>query len=99
MIYEWKCEHCGEHAEVERKMSDHALPPEMVDCEAKSECKWKRVYSAPMQMKASYLDGQRKFTDAKEAANLKKEARQSKDPGKRAEIRKEVHRMGQKQYD
>lgn len=100
--YLWKCTECEVLVEVQHKMAESNVPPKPEDevhcfCD---EPKWKKLITMPAVVgKASYLDGQRKFVDAREAAKLKKEARHSKDPKKKSEIRKEVNKMGIKQYD
>lgn len=56
--------------------------------------RWKRVYQMPGLTKASYLDGQRKFTDFREANKLQREAIKGASQEKKDEIAAEIRRMG-----
>lgn len=101
-VYDWKCETCEIAVEVQHKMADSNVPPttdDAVQCMCESP-RWKRVMTAPHVVgKAAYLDGQRKFHGAREAAKLKRESRMSKDATKKTEISKEIRKLGIKQYD
>lgn len=98
--YQWECTKCEVEVDVHHKIADRDVPPQLADevaclCEAPE---WKRVMHAPgLVGKASYLDGQRKFHNFREAAQLKKEARSSKSDQKKSEIRSEIHKLGVKQ--
>lgn len=102
MIYLWQCTDCNILVEIHRSIADRDVAPREDDqtpCLC-SEPKWKRVLTAPTIVgKASYLDGQRKLHSFREAAQLKKEARQSKDHKKKQEISSEIRKLGVKQYE
>lgn len=96
-IYNWSCENCEVAVEVQHKIAERDTPPAPEDgvgclCE---KPEWRRSYPAPQVVgKASYLDGQRKFHDLREANKIKREGYRSRDPQKKLEIAKEIRKIG-----
>lgn len=94
MQYEWRCTQCEIVVEITRPVAEATVPPET---DVKCLCEvpiWTRIYSAPMQMKASYPDGYRRFSEVKEAAKLNREAIASKSKDTKKEIASEIRKLG-----
>lgn len=69
----------------------YAERPMVIKCDKCGEEKASYVLSAPYGTRASYLDGTKRFQDAKEASKLNKEMASTKN---KAEIKKEIGRLG-----
>lgn len=96
MIYEWQCLICDEINEISKPIAQCNEKPDSCEfCEA-TDGEWKRIYSMPMQLKASYPDGHRRkgFAEVREAQKINREGIESGDRQKRTEIAKEIRKMG-----
>jgi hypothetical protein len=94
MIYPYRCTECEVVVEIERSVHAPSDPPGPdIKCMCESS-KWKRIYEMPGTQKESYLDGQRKFTEFREASKLQREANRSASQQKKDEIAKEIKRIG-----
>lgn len=91
--YDYQCDACGLVEIHFVKYDDRDTPG--IPCTACHTNGLKRLLTMPSHTKASFVDGQRKFTDMREANKLVQEAAVSK-PGTAREIRKEIKKMGVK---
>lgn len=94
--YYWVCAECEIGCEISRSIADRNTPPEGEDdvclCEKPS---WKRVYEAPMVLRASYLDGQSRgdtYNKLKEASRLERESMELP-PEKRGDHRRAIKEL------
>lgn len=91
--YQWKCAGCEVAIDILCRMDDRDRPPtEPCMCEA---AQWNRVLEAPSVVGvASFLDGQRKFHEFREASKLERESRMSPNRDKKKEIAAEIRKLG-----
>ena len=94
MNYTWRCTICDVHVEISRPVAECRNPPSSEEACMCVTPDWKRVYEMPGLTKASYLDGQRKFTDFREANRLQREAVKSSSNQKKDEIAAEIRKIG-----
>ena len=91
--YTYCCDICGHVTDAHFRLSE--TRPETVQCE---ECGELAEYqlAAPMVLKASYLDGQRRrqFQDLREASKLNVAAAGEDNLDKKRELKKEARKIG-----
>jgi putative FmdB family regulatory protein len=93
--YDYRCDTCDSVLTCFYKIADK---PQTVKCDCGGTAD--AMLGAPMVLKASYLDGQRRkgFADLKEASKLKAMANDSR-ADVRKDIQKEIKKMGVKVSD
>lgn len=91
--YTYHCKMCQHINEVHYKLTE--VRPDIIECQ---QCHEEAEYkiSAPMVLRASYLDGQRskQWKDLKEASKLNRAAASEGDLSKKKEINQEVRKIG-----
>ena len=91
--YLYHCPECNDTMDAFFKLTEER--PETVECIFCGKAAQYQI-AAPMVLKASYLDGQRKkkFQDVREASKLNRMAAGEDDLQKKSELKKEARKIG-----
>ena len=93
MNYEFKCYDCEVVTIESYRYEDR---PSKIECPMCGLMTAQYIISTPGLTKASYIDGTKRFSDAKEAARLNKQMAAQKDKTTKKEMAAEIRKIGYK---